>query len=375
MNRKQFLWLMLLVMVMGGAGLGVFWKDITAYRDSGAKIGAQLLNDMRVSDVAKVRVQDAHNETTLVLKDKVWRVEQRGGYPADFGQISALILKLLDVKALQSETVGASLHGRLNLLAPGKGGGKDKSEGTGTQLELFDAAGKRLAGIMLGKVSLKKDPLNPLPNARDGVPAGRHVLVAGREDRVVVVGDPLERAVAAPGAWVARDFFKAERIRALRRSGADGWQIGRDEEWGQWRFLSGGGQLNPSAAVAANNALGNPEFTDVVVDDKVDFAKAIELTADTFDGLTYRVQALPQPAGDYLVKFSVSGKPPATRKREAKEKAEETEKLDKEFADTMKRLEARVMVEQARSQWTYRVAGKTLEPLLRPRDMLLAGGR
>jgi len=383
MNRKQFLWLMLLVVVMGGAGLGVFWKDITAYRDSGAKIGAQLLTGIRVSDVAKIRLQDARDETTLVLKDKFWRVEQRGGYPADFGQISGLILKLLDVKVLQSETVGASLHGRLNLLAPvkgdskagGKADGKDATEGTGTQIELFDASGKRLAGIMLGKVSLKKDPLNPLPNARDGVPAGRHVLLAGREDRVVVVGDPLEKAVATPGAWVARDFFKVERIRALRRSGADGWQIGRDEEWGQWKFLAGAGMLNPSAAVAANNALGSPEFTDVVVDDSMDFAKAIELTADTFDGLTYRIRALPQATGDYLVKFAVSGTPSKTRKRDAKEKADESAKLDQEYAETVKRLEARVLVEQARSQWTYRVAGKVLEPLVRGRDLLAVPAR
>ena len=43
MNRKQFLWLMLAVVVMGGAGLALFWKDLTAYRDSGAKIGKPLL--------------------------------------------------------------------------------------------------------------------------------------------------------------------------------------------------------------------------------------------------------------------------------------------------------------------------------------------
>src|SRR5690606_1050790 len=114
-------------------------------------------------------------EVTLVAKDKIWRVEQRGGYPADFSRISGLILKLLDAKVTQSETVGASLHPRLNLLAPDKGA----KEGTGTLIELSDAAGKTLASMVLGKVSLKKDPMNPLPNAKDGVPAGRHILVAG----------------------------------------------------------------------------------------------------------------------------------------------------------------------------------------------------
>ncbi|MFN9969194.1 MAG: hypothetical protein ACK58T_04780, partial [Phycisphaerae bacterium] len=125
-----------------------------AYRDSGARIGARLVPEIKVSDIARVRLQDADKETTLVLKDKVWRVEQRGGYPADFAEISAFILKLLDVKVVQSETMGASLHGRLNLLASGTGGGKDGKEGVGTLVELSDASGKVLASGMLGKVSL-----------------------------------------------------------------------------------------------------------------------------------------------------------------------------------------------------------------------------
>ena len=79
MNRKQFLWLMLAVVLLGGASLALFWQDITAYRDSGAKIGARLMPDMKISDVAKLRLQDAEQEVTLALKDKVWRVEQRGG--------------------------------------------------------------------------------------------------------------------------------------------------------------------------------------------------------------------------------------------------------------------------------------------------------
>ncbi|MBM3372982.1 MAG: hypothetical protein FJY44_03830, partial [Betaproteobacteria bacterium] len=105
MNRKQFLWLFAALALLGGASLALFWKDITAYRDSGARIGARLVPDLKISDIAKVRLQDADQETTLVLKDKVWRVEQRGGYPADFAEISAFILKLLDVKVVQSETV------------------------------------------------------------------------------------------------------------------------------------------------------------------------------------------------------------------------------------------------------------------------------
>lgn len=368
MNRKQFLWLMLVVVLLGGAGLALFWKDITAYRDSGAKIGAPLMPALKISDVARLRLQDSEHEVTLAIKDKVWRVEQRGGYPADFSAISGLILKLLDAKVTQSENVGASLHGRLNLLAPGKGA----KEGTGTLVELGDASGKVLASMILGKVSLKKDPMNPLPNARDGVPAGRHILVAGRGDNVVVVSDPLEKAVTRPGEWVAKDFFKVERIKSLQVSaaGSDSWKIGRDEEWGQWKFLAGGGGLDPSAAVSANNALSGLSFTDVVLDDTTGTDKVTTLVATTFDNLTYTIKLGPLANGDFVLRYKVEGEPPKARKPEAKEKPEDAAKLDKEFAEARQRLEARVMLEQARSQWAYVVPGKQVAPLLAKRAQL-----
>jgi len=374
MNRKQFLWLMLAVVIMGGAGLALFWQDLTAYRDSGAKIGAHLLPQLKVSDIAKLRLQDATDEVTLVAKDQVWRVEQRGGYPADFAEISGLILKLLDTKVVQSEAVGASLHPRLNLAVPGKG----VKEGTGTLVELSDAAGKILVSMVLGKVSLKKDPLNPLPNAKDGVPAGRHVLVAGKGDNVFVVSDPLEKAVARPGAWLARDFFKIERIKTLQRaeadaaSGAASWKITRDEEWGQWKWAAGGGQLDPSAAVSANNALSGLTFTDVILDERAGIDKAVTLTAQTFDNLTYTVKLAPHANGDFVLRFNVTGAPPKTRKPEAKEKPEDAAKRDQEFAIIRRNLEARVMLEQVRSQWAYVVPGKLVAPLLLSREQMLA---
>ncbi len=383
MNRKQFLWLMLVVLLLGGVSIALFWQDITLYRDSGAKIGARLMPELKISDVAKLRLQDADKEVTLALKDKVWRVEQRGGYPADFAEISGLILKLLDVKVVQTETVGASLHPRLNLLAPDKAakdkGANDKGakEGTGTLMELSDASGKVLVSLVLGKVSLKKDPMNPLPNAKDGVPAGRHVLVAGRGDSVAVVSDPLEKAVTAPGAWVAKDFFKADRIRTLQLAGegVSSWKIARDEEWGQWKFAAGGGQLHPSAAVTATNALGSLAFSDVVIDDKAGAGKAAVLTAETFDNLTYTVKLAPLANGDFVLRYTVAGTPPKTRKPEAKEKPEDVAKLDKDFADNLQRLEARVMLEQARSQWAYVVPGKMAAPLLMKREQMAVPGR
>src|SRR6185436_2413984 len=117
-----------------------------------------------------------------------------------------------------------------------------RGEGTGILIEFQDAQNKNLARLILGKIVKKKDPLNPLPNAVDGVPAGRYVLPATAKDIVVVVSDPLSKADANPGKWLSKDFFKADRIKTLTvgpEGGAPSWKIARSEEWGQWKFAAG----------------------------------------------------------------------------------------------------------------------------------------
>ncbi|MBX9812455.1 MAG: DUF4340 domain-containing protein [Burkholderiales bacterium] len=370
MNRKQFLVLIIALAVLGGAGFALFWQDIAAYRATGAKIGARLLPDLKVSDVAQIRLQDARSQTTLVRKDDAWLVRERGDYRANVQDIGDLLIKLVELKVTQSEAVGESLLPRLDLAMPGQG------QGSGTLVEFKDAAGKTLASLMLGKTVLKKDPLNPLPSAQNGVPAGRYVLAAGTKGSVMVVSDPLSGAEAEPGKWLARDFFKADRIKtlALAGEGAMSWKITRDVEYGQWKFASGGDELDASAAVGAVNALGGLSFNDVAIDPRPDDTeKPVTVTAETFDHLTYTVKiARKKTGGDYYVNFTVSGEPPRQRVPEKGEKPEEKERRDKEFAETLKKLEERVAREKALVKWTYVVSAKQLAPLVKDRAQLAA---
>ena len=374
MNRKQFILLLAVLGVLGAIGLGLVWQDLAVYRASGAKIGAKLLPKLKIADVAQVRLQDSKHEVTLVRKEKSWVVQERGGYPASFQEISDLLIKLVELKVTQSEQVGASLWPRVELADPGKG------DGVGTAIEFKDAAGKPLGRLVLGKKVLKKDPMNPLPAAKDGVPAGRYVRVDGAGDIIVVVSDPLEKAVAEPGRWLNREFFKAERIRTLavgQGGGAPRWMIARAEEWGQWKFAAGGGDLNPSAAVSATNKLSALTFKDVAVDPKALAAgKPVFVVATTFDGLSYAIRLASVAKGDdYLLGFTVTGVLPKQRAVEKGEKPEEKERRDKEFAEARKRMEERIAAEKALAKWTYVIAGSEVEPLLKSRDDMLAPKR
>ena len=383
MSRKQFVILLIVLGVLGAIGLGLVWQNSAAYRASGAKIGAKLLPKLKIADVAQVRLQDSKHEVTLVRKEKSWVVQERGGYPASFQEISDLLIKLVELKVTQSEQVGASLWPRVELADPATGGdaaASRRGEGAGTAIEFKDAAGKPLARLVLGKKVLKKDPMNPLPAAKDGVPAGRYVRVDGAGDIVVVVSDPLEKAVAEPGRWLNRDFFKAERIRTLavgQEGGAPQWMIARAEEWGQWRFAAGGGNLNPSAAVSATNKLSGLTFKDVAVDPKaLATGKPVFVVAATFDGLNYAVRLARIAKGDdYLLNVTVTGELPKQRAVEKGEKPEEKERRDKEFTEARKRMEERIAAEKALAKWTYVIAGSEVEPLLKSRSDMLAPKR
>jgi uncharacterized protein DUF4340 len=388
MNRKQFLILVIALVVLGGAGLALFWQNIAAYRSSGAKIGARLLPGLKVGDVAEMDLQDVAAHVTLERKDKNWGVRERGGYPVNLQELSDLLNKLAELKVVQSEAVSANLLPRLGLGAPvqapkpapaatGSAAPAAQASGMGTRVDLKDAAGKSLGSLMIGKVVLKKDPGNPLPSAQNGVPAGRYVMVSGATS-VAVVSDPLNSAEANPAKWLDRSFFKAERIKTLTAAGDSGvrWKITRDEEYGQWKFAGGGGELDASAAVGAVNALANLGFKDVALEPHPAAGqKPVTVTADTFDNLTYTVKLVRGGGDDYLLNFTVAGQPPKQRTPEKDEKPQDKERRDKEYAETLKKLEERVAREQARSKWTYVMESKAVAPLLRERAELVAQKR
>ena len=371
MNRRQFLYLVIALVVLGGAGLALVWQDIADYRASGAKIGAKLLPDLKIADIAEVRLQDPKHQVTLARKEKHWIVQERGGYPASFQEISDLMIKLAELKVTQAEQVGESLWPRVDLADPAKG------TGGGTLVEMKNSSGQVLASLVLGKKVLKKDPMNPLPAAKDGVPAGRYVRIAGGKDSVVVVSDPLAKAEADPGRWLSREFFKADRIKTLTvgpESGAGQWKITRAEEWGQWKFAAGGGDLGASAAVAAAKKLGSLAFSDVAPDYKPEpGTKPLVVVAETFDNLVYTIRLAQRGKGDdYFLSFKLTGEPPKQRAPEKGEKGDQKASRDKEFAESRKRLEGRIALERALSGWTYVVTRSEIEPLLKSRADMIA---
>jgi hypothetical protein len=370
MNRKTFLILLVLLVVLGGGGLALFWQDLRAWRSTDAKIGSKLFGKLAVNEIAQIHIVDGKGEVTLAINDKRWVVRQRGDYSANVQDIGDLLVKLPDLKVVQTENVGATLLPRLDLIQPGKDA--KSTDGAGTLLELSDQSGKVAASLLLGKKVIKTED-SPLP-IKPQTAVGRYVLSPGSQN-VLVISDALNSAEAKPERWLAKDFFKAERIKVLSMNGAGvQWKIARDEEFGQWKFADGAGTLDASAAVAAVNSLASLAFADVAPDVKAaGFDQPRTIVAETFDHLTYTLTLGRKPGGeDYYLTVEIAGEPARERKPENGEQDDAKARLDKQFAEDLKKLEERLKIEKSLAAWTYVIAGKTLQPLLKDRAELVA---
>jgi hypothetical protein len=198
MNRKQFLVLLAVLVVLVAAGAGLIYSKRSAWKSADERIGQRLAAGLTIGNVAEILIQEPGAALTLKKVGDGWRLQQPEDAPADLERIGNLLQKLLEIKIVQTEAIPESVRTALMLRPP-----KDAQKaGAGTVLELKDAAGKVLSRFLLGKTIVK--PREGAP-AGAGVPAGRYVLVGAEQGTAMLVSDPLEQVEAKPEVWRARE--------------------------------------------------------------------------------------------------------------------------------------------------------------------------
>jgi hypothetical protein len=379
MNTKQILLLIALVAGVGITGLVMHRKQGEAWT-GGAAEGQKLLANLPVGEaLAQMAIQQGTNTLTLMKRDDVWRVQERGGYPANYGEISSAILKLRDVKPVQTEQIGASQLGRLELLPPGAG------SNTATRVEFRDAAGKVLSSLLLGKTQMREDSRAAQFGGGDmgggGFPAGRWVMLGDVKDKVLLVSDPLSSLVPNAGQWLNKDFIKVDKIKSItvtHLEATNSWSVTRTNDSGaEWSLADAkpGEALDSTKTGGFDYALASPSFNDVVVDAKpaeLGLDKPTTIAIETFDGFSYLLKAGTKTDDNQPLVVSINASLPKERVPVADEKPEDKARFDKEFADRQKVLGEKLATEKKFESWTYLVSGWTLDALLKNRGELLA---
>ena len=380
MNRKQFFILLVLVVVLGVAGLIVYQRNQTSWQGAGRKGAAlKLLGDLPVNDVAVIVIKGGSNQLDLVKKDNLWRVKERDDYPANFSEISGFLLKAADLKAVQMEEIGPSQLGRYKLLPPGQG------TNTAILVELRDQNGKVIKSLLLGKTHMRRSESRSSSmgeiGENEGFPDGRYVMVGTGAKTVAVVSDPLSNLEAKPDQWLNKDFFKVEKIRSIAVMfpiATNSWKVTRETETGSdWKLAEAkpGEQLDSSKASNFSYALNSPSFNDVLPvgtkPEQSGLDKPTVITLDTFDNFTYTIK-LGQKTNDNLsLVVSVTAQLPKERTPGKDEKAEDKARLDKEFKEKQKKYEDKLSQEKSFEKWVYLVSNLTVDSLLKERAQLL----
>ena len=373
MNRKQFVILLGLVVVLGAWGLSRRRDQSSSWNGGGGPaIGQKLLGEFAVNDVAQIAVKHGTNELTLARKNDLWRVNERGDYPANFSEISSLLLKLKDLKVVQMEAVGPSQLPRLELAASGTN--------APTTVEFRDASGKAIKTLVLGKKHTKSGgPRSPMEEGGDGgYPDGRYVMAGSASGQVALISDPLANLEPNAEPWLSKDFFKIEKPRSIAvtfQNATNSWKLTRETEGGDLKLADAqpGEVLDTSKASGVGNPFSSPSISDVaagVTPATAGLDKATVIAVETFEGFAYTIKVGAKTNENYYLTLSVAANFPKERPPGKDEKPEDKAKLDKEFADKQKKLEEKLAQEKTFEPWTFLLQGWSVDSLLKERAQL-----
>ncbi len=219
-KAKLIVTIIVLAAIFGVAG----WLLVQDYRKGwhrhDAEIGQKVFAGLVVNDVAAIRIRDKDNVVDLQRKDDRWVVMQQHEYPADFETMSELVLKLPELKAIQTFIIPPKDRGPLLLLNPTEAG----ATGSGVSLELFAANGKLLTSTVLGKSHKDANPHPILGRYFNG----RYLIVPG-SGAVVLVKETFDAVTPDSTDWLAKTF---PRVRTFRRASSF------DGEEGLWVISS-----------------------------------------------------------------------------------------------------------------------------------------
>jgi len=374
MNRKQLLTLLVLVAVLGGAGLLLLKKQAASWKPGDTAAGKKLLPDLPVNDITRVVIKHDTNEVNLVKKDDLWRVRERADYPANFSQVSEFLIKARDLKIVQTEQVGPSQLGRFELLPPGPG------TNSATLVEFRDKSDKAVQSLLLGKKYMRTPPRRTEMDFGDaGWAVGRFAKLVGSSGNVAVIAEPLENITPKPDQWIVKDFFKVEKPKSVSVTYAEAtnsWALTRDSETNDWRLADAKPEekLDNSKASTATGGLGYPSFNDVLPADtppaSVGLDKPTVANIQTLEGFNYTLKISAKTNDNYHLTLAVSADYPKERTPGKDEKPEDKTKLAKEFKDKTTKLNEKLAQEKKLEGWVFTMSSWSLDSLLKKRSEL-----
>ena len=326
MNSPKFLYLLFAAAVIAVLAWYLHRSERGSWQEQAVPAGEKILGEFPVNDVTSVTLSGPDGRVTLQRSESGWVVTERSDYPADFERLSALILKLSNLEAVQSIPVAEADRGALSLRT---GADDIPREESGTQVELKSAANQPLAALLLGKMHTTA-PQGMRPEI-GSTASGRYVMPLAGGDNAYLVSETFSDLQTAPSAWIDKTFIRPGMPRRVEAKSKDAsWVLKRDVSGGQWTMegLRKNQSLDMNKAMAIDSMFTGMAVADVP--DGPDDARVkpletdpVTVTADTFDGLRY-ILTIGRGDGDNLpVTVAVEALPEELANEEAKKARDE----------------------------------------------------
>jgi hypothetical protein len=367
MNKKQFSILLMALAVIGASGLLVVKRHNESWNVREAKVGDKLLPDFRPNDVVAIHLK-AGVDLNIENKDGTWRVRERGNYPANYERIKSLLIRMKDIKVVQSEEIGPSQRPRVELGDPGSGASG------GTLVEFKDAQGNVLDSLLVGKRHMRRETATD-PYRMRGLFDGCYVLLPKEPQYVLLISDELAGISGEPGAWLNTEFWKVENVKSVSLSGTNSetlWRLSRDSESKPWSLGDGkpGEVLDITKAAQTVEMLNFVGFVDLsnAATKQNGLEKSVSVLIETFDHFFYSLKiAIPSKhEATYQVAIGVRAEIKSDRVAGATETADEFQANAKRLRDKLAR-ESRF----TREGWNYVMESRLIDPLMCDRANLL----
>ncbi len=218
-NNKVLMYSSLIAVVLIGLSCYIYYSDLSTW-DNKSERGVFLFENLDVNSVGKIEIITEKKDFIMAKESGKWLLKSLYDYPADFKQISELLLLLSDIKVIHSINIAKENLSELYL---------DKNGPTGTQpveLKIFDNNNKLINSILLGKYHIAKILSEDNPFMKKDFD-GRYVK---KSDKVFLLDNTLMRVNPVVAIWMMKNFVKfsvAREVSYRTMTSNDKWNLYR----------------------------------------------------------------------------------------------------------------------------------------------------
>lgn len=342
-------------------------------------VGKTVLENLPVNTIDRIVIQRQDETLNLIRKDNQWVVVNKFNYPATFGRIRDMLIRLSEMKIGQKLAVDDRQRQALQLMAAPSGG----VSVAGTVVEL-NAGGKAVATLAIGTDYVRKAGGDQA--GYGGYPDGKYIspdggksvyLVAENLDYAPVPRDWLDPELANVAAPDIQSITITGEGRAMVHLKRDGETLRPDgmkenEEPATEKI----GELENALSYLTLEDVADPALDDAALG----MAQPVKLEATTKNGEIYTVTVggkagsdsryvriaaacAPKPEAPAATTADTNMTAEAAAAKDAERKAQETARRD---------LEERMAAKQKlHSGWTYIISAYKADTFTLPRESLV----